>query len=133
MKNTLKSFIVAATILAVSGLGIAAEKTMPEKPADKGAKSEPAKSTSATGEVKSVDAKAGTLTVKVKDKDVNLTAESKSAKSSLEKVKVGDMVKVSYTEKDGKMTATSISAVKSSEKKAEPAMDKKPDEKKTTK
>ena len=33
------------------------------------------------------------------------------------------MVKVSYTEKDGKMTATSIAAVKT-EKKAEPAMEK---------
>jgi ribosomal 50S subunit-recycling heat shock protein len=71
-----------------------------------------------------VDPKVGTFTLKVKDKDVSLAAESKSAKSALEKVKVGDMVKVSYTEKDGKMTATSIVGVKGTEKKAEPAMEK---------
>jgi Cu/Ag efflux protein CusF len=109
-------FVIALTTLAFAGLGISAEKM--EKAPDK------AKTTSATGEVKSVDAKAGTLTVKVKDKDVNLTAESKSAKSALEKVKVGEMVKVSYTEKDGKMTATSVAAVKGTETKAEPAMEK---------
>ena len=130
MKNRVRSFVVALTILAFGGFGLAAEKTdkpvekAPEKSMEKGAKPETVKSTSATGEVKSVDPKAGTLTVKSKDKDINLTAESKSTKSSLEKVKVGDMVKVSYTEKDGKMTATSIAAVKASEKKAEPAMEK---------
>jgi hypothetical protein len=34
------------------------------------------------------------------------------------------MVKVSYTEKAGKMIATSIAGVKGTEKKAEPAMEK---------
>ena len=121
MKNTLQMFVLALTTVAFAGLGMAADKSMEKAPA--AAKAEKAKTTSATGEVKSVDTKAGMLTVKVKDKDVNLTAESKSAKSALEKVKVGDMVKVSYTEKDGKMTATSIAAVKA-EKKAEPAMEK---------
>ena len=132
MKNTLQMFVLALTTVAFAGLGMAADKSMEKAPAE-AAKAEKAKTTSATGEVKSVDAKAGMLTVKVKDKDVNLTAESKSAKSALEKVKVGDMVKVSYTEKDGKMTATSIAAVKA-EKKAEPAMEKsKPMEKPATK
>lgn len=126
MKNTLQMFVLALTTVAFAGLGMAADKSMEKAPAGE-AKAEKAKTTSATGEVKSVDTKAGMLTVKVKDKDVNLTAESKSAKSALEKVKVGDMVKVSYTEKDGKMTATSIAAVKpekKAEKKAEPAMEK---------
>jgi hypothetical protein len=53
-----------------------------------------------------MDAKAGTLTVKTKDKDLDLTASSK-AKSALGKVKVGDMVRASYAEKDGKMTPAS--------------------------
>ena len=126
MKNTLQMFVLALTTVAFAGLGMAADKPMEKAPAE-AAKAEKAKTTSATGEVKSVDTKAGMLTVKVKDKDVNLTVESKSAKSALEKVKVGDMVKVSYTEKDGKMTATSIAAVKAekkAEKKAEPAMEK---------
>jgi ribosomal protein S1 len=116
-------FVLALTTVAFAGLGMAADKPM-EKAPKEAAKAEKAKTTSATGEVTSVDTKAATLTVKVKDKDVNLTAESKSAKNALEKVKVGDMVKVSYTEKDGKMTATSIAAVKGTAKKAEPAMEK---------
>src|SRR5207244_12463288 len=82
------------------------------------------KATGITGEVTSVDAKAGTLTVKAKDKETNLTADAK-AKASLEKVKVGDMVKVSYTEKDGKMVASSIAK---SETKAKTT---KPEEKKS--
>ncbi|HEU4344645.1 MAG TPA: DUF5666 domain-containing protein [Candidatus Binatia bacterium] len=70
-------------------------------------KSEKAKT--ARGEVTSVDAKKGMLTVKTKEKEVDLTADSKT-KSALDKVKVGDMVRVSYTEKDGKMIATSVKA-----------------------
>jgi hypothetical protein len=57
-----------------------------------------------------VDAKAGTLAVKGKDKEVSLSAESQNVKTALEKVKVGDMVRVSYTEKDGKMIASSVRA-----------------------
>jgi ribosomal 50S subunit-recycling heat shock protein len=37
-------------------------------------------------------------------------AESKSAKSSLDKVKVGDTVRVTYTDKDGKMVVSSVKA-----------------------
>ena len=63
-----------------------------------------------TGEVTSVDAKAGTFTVKAKDKEINLVADSKTTKAALEKLKVGDMVRVSYSEKDGKMIASSVKA-----------------------
>jgi Cu/Ag efflux protein CusF len=71
-------------------------------------KSTKAKSGTATGEVTSVDAKSGQLTVKAKDKDLNLMAESKSAKNALDKVKVGDTVRVTYTDKDGKMVVSSV-------------------------
>jgi hypothetical protein len=72
-----------------------------------------------------VDAKAGTLTVKAKDKEINLTADSKSTKAALEKLKVGDMVRVSYTEKDGKMIASSGEAEsKSKAAKSDTAMEK---------
>ena len=57
-------------------------------------KSEKAQATVLTGKVTSVDAKAGKLTVKTKDKEVNLTTDSKSTKAALEKLKVGDMAKV---------------------------------------
>jgi Cu/Ag efflux protein CusF len=120
MKNMLKVLVVVLTTLVFSGLSFAqAKPATPATPAtpagpatEKKAemKSEKPKTTRITGEIKSVDAKAGTLTVKAKDKEINLTADSKSAKDALGKVKVGDMVNVSYTEKDGKMIASSIKA-----------------------
>src|SRR5437773_2549788 len=115
----IKILVVALTTLSFSALGFAQAKpatpatpATPSAPAEKKTemKSEKAKTNRVTGEVTSLDAKAGTFAVKEKDKEVNLTAESKSAKSALEKVKVGDMVRVSYTEKDGKMIASSAQA-----------------------
>lgn len=112
MKNALRVLVVALTILAFSGLSFAQAKpatpaTPPAKEKTTEMKSEKAKT--ARGEVTSVDAKKGMLTVKTKEKEVDLTADSKT-KSALDKVKVGDMVRVSYTEKDGKMIATSVKA-----------------------
>jgi Cu/Ag efflux protein CusF len=114
----IKVFVVALTTLAFSGVSFAQEKkATPATPATPAMekktemKSEKPKATRVTGEVKSVDAKAGMLTVKTKDKEINLTADAK-AKGALEKIKVGNMVKVSYTEKDGKMIASSIAVDK---------------------
>jgi len=119
MKNVLKVLVIAFTGLIFGGVSIAQdkkaekmEKSAAEKPMtdQKAEKSTKAKSGTATGEVTSVDAKSGMLTVKTKDKDLNLTAESKSTKSALEKVKPGDTVRVNYSDKDGKMVATSVKA-----------------------
>jgi len=99
----------------------AAEPSAPAKMEEKKApEKEKPKAISATGEVASVDAKAGTLAVKVKDKEMSFTAETKV----VEKVKVGDRVTVSYTEKDGKMVASSVKAAKAPAKKAEKEMKK---------
>jgi hypothetical protein len=62
--------------------------------------------------------------VKANDKDLDLTADSKSAKGALEKVKIGDTVRVTYADKDGKMVATKVAAVKGSTKKSDTSMDK---------
>ena len=140
MKNALRILIVALTVVAFGGVSFAQEKkaspATPATPASPSTekktemKSEKAKTGRITGEVTSVDAKAGMLTVKAKDKETSLTADSSSAKNALGKVKVGDRVRVSYTEKDGKMVASSIAkteptakATKSSEKKSD-AMEK---------
>ena len=134
MKNSIQVLVVALTTLVFSGLSFAqAKPTTPATPASPGTekkpemKSEKSKTHQDTGEVKSLDAKAGTLTVKAKDKDLNLTAESKSTKSALEKIKVGDTVRVSYTEKEGKMIATSVKA----ESKSKAATSEKATEKKS--
>jgi hypothetical protein len=113
MKNMLKLIVVAFTALIFGGVSIAQDrKSAADKPMtdQKTEKSTKAKSDTVTGEVTSVDAKSGMLTVKAKDKDLNLMAESKSTKNALEKVKVGDTVRVTYNDKDGKMVATSVKA-----------------------
>jgi hypothetical protein len=119
VKNALRVFVVALITVAFSGVSFAqAKPATPATPATPPApamekktemKSEKAKTTHITGEVTSVDSKAGTLTVKTKDKETNLIADSKGA---LGKVKIGDMVKVTYAEKDGKMLASSIAGAK---------------------
>src|SRR3990170_9080707 len=118
-KNMLNWVVVAFTALIFGGVAIAQdrkaekmEKSAADKPMtdQKMEKSTKAKSGTATGEVTSVDAKSGQLTVKAKDKDLNLMAESKSAKNALDKVKIGDTVRVTYTDKDGKMVVSSVKA-----------------------
>jgi len=132
VKNTIRILIVALTSLAFSSVSFAqAKPATPATPATPAPpamekktemRSEKAKAGGLTGEVTSVDAKAGTLTVKGKEKEINLAADSKSTKAAVEKLKVGDRVRVSYTEKDGKMIVSSVKAAKSdkgTEKKGE--------------
>lgn len=123
---TLTIALVGLINLAFSGASFAQPTTaMPATPEKTIEKAEKPKITRVTGEVSSVDAKAGMLTVKAKDKAVYITAESKVAKGAVEKVKVGDWVNVSYTDKNGKMIASSIvgckpkEPAKKEEKKAE--------------
>ena len=54
MKNTLKMFVLALTMVAFGGISFAADQAM-EKAKAETAKAEKAKTTSAKGEVKSVD------------------------------------------------------------------------------
>lgn len=140
MKNMIKILVVVLTTLSFSALGFAqAKPATPATPATPPAaekktemKSEKPKTHRISGEITAVDAKAGTFAVKEKDKEIKLTADSKGAKGALEKVKVGDMVKVSYTEKDGKNLASSVkaepktTAAKPMEKKSDMPTEKKP-------
>ena len=128
MKSRWFLWLVAVLIgsaLAFPPVISAAEKKAEEKMAPE---KEKPKALSATGELVSVDAKAGTLTVKVKQKDMGFTAKTKPAKQDLEKVKVGGTVTVSYNEKDGKMVASSIKAAKA-EKKPEKMTEEKKEKK----
>ena len=130
MKNMIKVLVIALTSLAFSSVSFAqAKPATPATPATPAApameKSEKAKTNRLTGEITSVDVKAGTFTVKGKDKEINLVADSKSTKAEVEKLKVGDTVRVSYTEKDGKMIASSVRAEsKSKAAKPDKAMEK---------
>ena len=119
MKNMIKILLVALTTFGFSALGFAQANPAAPAPSTPAApatekktemKAEKAKTTQISGEVTFLDTKAGTFAVREKDKDIKLTADSKSAKETLKKLKVGDMVRVSYTEKDGKMIASSVKA-----------------------
>lgn len=120
MKALIRVLIIGLTPFVFGGLSFAqATPATPAAPAKAPTKAvTKAKVSRITGEVTSVDAKAGSLAIKAKDKDVDLTAESKSAKSALEKVKVGDTVRVAYTEKEGKMIVSSLVKTKAPAKKA---------------
>jgi Cu/Ag efflux protein CusF len=130
VKNMIKVLVIALTSLAFSSVSFAqAKPATPATPATPAApameKSEKAKNNRLTGEITSVDVKAGTFTVKGKDKEINLVADSKSTKAEVEKLKVGDTVRVSYTDKDGKMIASSVrSESKSKAAKPDKAIEK---------
>lgn len=128
MKKLLVLMLSIALIVSFAGLSMAQEKKAaepakkdePAKPAEE-KKAEPAKKEKAevhqiTGDVTAVDAKAKTITIKGKDKDVTLDA---AGIKNLDKIKVGDKVVAKYSEAEGKMTAKSVTTAKA-EKKAEP-------------
>jgi Cu/Ag efflux protein CusF len=141
MKKTLAIIVSLIFVLSFAGLSFAADKAVEKKAepvkAEKKApvvaekKAAPAKVKQVTGDVAAVDAKANTITVKGKKGDTVVTCDDKTNimmgkdKKALADVKVGDKVKVKYSEADGKMTAKSVAitaAVKKAEtaKKAEP-------------
>ena len=99
MKGMVTFLLVALANLASNDISFAQTKpTAPATPSapatEKKTEAERAQATVLTGKVTSVDAKAGKLTVKTKDKEVNMTTDSKSTKAALEKLKVGDTAKV---------------------------------------
>ena len=113
MKSILRLFLVPLVTLTLAGVSFAqGTPQTPAKPASPEKKTttrtETTKSSRVTGDLVSADTKAGKLTVKVKDKDMNFVAESKEVKSAMEKFKTGEKVAVRYTEKDGKMIATGV-------------------------
>jgi ribosomal protein S1 len=148
MKKTLAIIVSIIFVLSFAGLSFAADKPAVEKKAEPvkaekapamaekkapamAEKKAPAKVKQVTGDVVAVDAKTGAITVKGKKGDTVVTCDDKTKimmgkeKKALADVKVGDKVTVKFSEADGKMTAKSI-AIKTAEKKAEPAkMEKK--------
>lgn len=106
-------FFVGVLTLALSNLGFG--QAVPggtpgreQSMEDKGTPPSP-DAKKATGEITALDAKAGTLTVKVEGKELSLDAKSGDAKKSLEKIKIGDKVTVSYTSgPTGQLVAQSV-------------------------
>jgi Cu/Ag efflux protein CusF len=128
--------LITALIVAFSMTAIAADKAPEVKPADvKPAQEKKTEEKKAHhrnhfyGEVKAVDAKAGTVTVSRGEK--TFAADEKL----LSGVKVGDKISVKFAEKDGQLTATGIKAAEGKrahhkKKEAKKAEEKKAEEKK---
>lgn len=154
MKKIIAIVLSLVFVFAVTSVTFAAEKkeAAPAAPAKKevaaekkeaapakkeAAPAKKAKSVQATGEVTAVDAKANTMTLKAKKGDVTVATDDKTkvmpkGKTAAD-VKVGDKVKVVYTEADGKNTAKSVTIMpapkKAEKKEAAPAAEKKADKK----
>jgi len=123
MKKVVSIVVALLFVFSITSLSFAVEgqKAMPvEKP----------KVQRVTGDVKAVDMKAKTITVtkmiKGKAEETVVTVDDKTKimmdkeKKALADVKVGEKVKVIYTEVEGKNVAKSIT-IMPAEKKAEPA------------
>jgi ribosomal protein S1 len=125
-----KLFVLLLSVVFVFGtVGLAAaaqhekkmdsEKKMEKKPAA-------AKAKSATGTLKSVSADSLVVDAGKDKKDWTFALTDKKVAEAAMKFKAGDSVTVSFTEADGKMTATRVMAKAAKmEKKAEKKMEKK--------
>ena len=121
MRNKLvTSCLVGVGMLAVSAISFAQEDkpAKPAKPAEAGMESK-AGAKRAMGQVTSVDVKTGKLAVKTGEKDLNLNVQASAAKESLESIKIGDNVSVTYRDQGGMLLADAIT--KSGQKTGESA------------
>ena len=123
MKKVIAIFVSVLFVFAIASVSFAVEKaaTAPAATEKKEAapvkaeeKKAPVKVKRISGEVVTVDATAGTLTVKSKKQEVSLSTDDKTAvkkgieKKTLADVVAGDKVIVKYKEVDGKNVAKSI-------------------------
>jgi len=123
VKKVIAIFVSVLFVFAIASVSFAVEKaaTAPAATEKKEAapvkaeeKKAPVKVKRISGEVVTVDATAGTLTVKSKKQEVSLSTDDKTAvkkgieKKTLADVVAGDKVIVKYKEVDGKNVAKSI-------------------------
>ncbi len=154
MKKTMTIIVAVLFALSLDSFSFAAVKAAEQKapvPAKAETKAQPSemkaaeKAMQVTGDVKSIDVKAKTITIAKKKGDktvetvVTLGEKTKIMSGKDEKkltdVKAGDKIRVKYTEADGKKIAKMVAiipavAMAPVEKKAEPAKATKPAEKK---
>ena len=108
-------------VLLLSALAFSAETPTSKESAKESAKTAPSKKKNTkakkpkvqkfVGNVSSVDTKTGAVSVKGSAGEKNFMTQD-AAKDALERLAVGDRVRVQYSEKDGKLAATSVRRVK---------------------
>jgi hypothetical protein len=115
MKKMIQVSLIVLTSLGFSRVSFGQAKPTTPPVIEKKTKTSSEKQASIlTGQVTSVDAKAGKLTVKVKHNEIHLNTDSDSTKTALERLKVGDTARV--FEKEGKVIAASPVKAKSKNK-----------------
>ena len=115
LANWTEAVLAAESVPAKNAAPESEKKAAEKKPAEKKAKTTSAtKSTKPQrlkGEITAMDAKVGTVSVKGASGEKSFTTQD-AAKDTLEIVKVGEQVRVTYSEKDGKSVATSMKRMK---------------------
>ena len=107
-RKTATSLLVGAGMLALSGAaGYAQIKPSAPGKMEQGIDTR-STAKQASGEVTAVDAKTGKLSVKTTDQDLDLKVQGGLTKKSLESIKVGDKVTVSYREQGANLIADSV-------------------------
>ena len=120
MKILLVGLVVLLFLTSSPRAGLAADSTpaksaAPEsgkKAADKKARTtSAAKPQRLKGEITALDVKAGTVSVNSASGEKSFVTQD-AAKDTLEILKIGEQVKVTYSEKDKKLVATSLRRIK---------------------
>ena len=120
MESPLRLILVSLLMFSLAGSGAAAEKPAAKEPSAAPAK-KPGTPTAKkvkkpaprkfTGDIVTVDTKTGVVSVKSATEEKQFMTQD-AAKDALERVSVGDRVRVLYSEKDGKAVATSVRRLK---------------------
>jgi hypothetical protein len=129
MSKLLRLLSVAFMSIFLSGVGVAADTPLSKEPPKGGLqkppppkktiKSKKPKVQKFVGNVSSVDIKSGAVSVKGTAGEKNFITQD-AAKDALERLTIGDRVRVQYTEKDGKLTTASVRRVKLPQTKPKP-------------
>ncbi len=120
--SSLIGLLSAAVLgLFLNGAAFAAETSPAKEPPKSNAKEGPAKNKTTktkkakvqrfVGDISAVDTKTGSVTVKGTAGEKNFMTQD-AAKDALERLAVGDRVRVRYTEKDGQLVAPSVRRLK---------------------
>ena len=121
MSQSNRVFSVLLLTIFLNGVGFSAETpASTASPKESATKSPPKKKTAKekkpkvqrfVGDISAVDNKSGAVSVKGTAGEKNFITQD-AAKDAVERLKVGDRVRVQYSEKEGKLVATSVRRVK---------------------
>jgi len=112
LTSSLRAGFAADSTPAKSAAPESGKNAADKKPPDKKAKSTgAAKPQRLKGEITALDVKAGTVSVNSASGEKSFVTQD-AAKDTLEILKIGEQVKVTYSEKDKRLVATSLRRIK---------------------